>query len=526
MTGCATARMKDLTPSYLMNPPSSFSSTPITYTSISAIPEDQHHVLVSADSNGTILIRVWGNVCLARLDTNRTDIRAIYMPHNDASSVLVATTNGDLLHYTFDMCPEELLFVVGHHIREIQGQWATITSALKQLQTEWDNGVRLFEAKFRLLRGEYAKYGCKQVPQMHLYTLLCSGLCYPALELFLSQYLQEQSILKMQKTFAHGCHAVDGLLHDHLAPSAATILFRLSELRGLGRFHALSFKHIGLDMAVLSNVMESMESLALDLSAMQRAVRETAVDFGLFLDWVGDMSAFVTNKTATGSRNPIDTQRLGCFLNRAYHVAIASRQKDPTGDIELTFGNPVPQGIASLVREKERIHRQWTALLDQEAASTRSTPLAISKRLALLSPPKTVVFGPQFTVAFGNQSPVVVLDTATWVALATPPTAPSFQVVQASMYVREAAAPRVAVVVSDGYQAYLQLLPVETTAMGSSPSRAQEHECIRSRALIGWSTVVSLVANGTRGVLCLLSHQHSTFVMYDGECDDSEVDDE
>ncbi|RHY94938.1 hypothetical protein DYB37_000942 [Aphanomyces astaci] len=203
ITDCNSSKMKDRTPSYVMNPPSSFSDTSTTYTPISPIPDEHHHVLASADTHGTILVHLWGNVCLARVDTSVTNIQHLYVLQ-DLSRVHVATITGQVVSYRLPTSTsKEILFVVAHHIREIQSLWAMITSALKQLKTE-----------------------------MHMYTLLCSGLCYPALELFLSQYLQAQ--------------ATEGFL--------------------------------------------------LQLNRMQRAVRDTAVNMGLFLDWIAHTSASVTSR--------------------------------------------------------------------------------------------------------------------------------------------------------------------------------------------------------------------------------------
>ncbi|RQM27732.1 hypothetical protein B5M09_001311 [Aphanomyces astaci] len=217
ITDCNSSKMKDRTPSYVMNPPSSFSDTSTTYTPISPIPDEHHHVLASADTHGTILVHLWGNVCLARVDTSVTNIQHLYVLQ-DLSRVHVATITGQVVSYRLPTSTsKEILFVVAHHIREIQSLWAMITSALKQLKTE-----------------------------MHMYTLLCSGLCYPALELFLSQYLQAQSI--------------------------------------------------GMSTSALSDFIEATEGFLLQLNRMQRAVRDTAVNMGLFLDWIAHTSASVTSR--------------------------------------------------------------------------------------------------------------------------------------------------------------------------------------------------------------------------------------
>ncbi|KAF0713394.1 hypothetical protein AaE_011800, partial [Aphanomyces astaci] len=277
---------------------------------------------------------------------------------------------------------------------------------------------------------------------------------------------------------------------------------------------------IGMSTSALSDLIEATEGFLLQLNRMQRAVRDTAVNMGLFLDWIAHTSASVTNKTRHGSSNPVDTQRLGRFLNHAYHVAVAHRKAHPN-DMELTFGNPMPSLIDGIGDANTRVVMQWTRLL---AKSTSAPPICTLLRQASL-PHSSVLFGPQWTLCFQKHlADVHVYDTTTWDMWTTPSIAPPFHVVQASMYIRESCPPRVAVVVSNGDQAYLQLIPMEDSSKQQRPPSLEDaaptDEAVRTREV--GSAVVALAANGMRGVLCVLSH--TSFAMYDGECDDEEID--
>ncbi|KAF0741144.1 hypothetical protein Ae201684_003707 [Aphanomyces euteiches] len=520
LDGCEESKIRDRTAFFVMNPPVVSSETQSSmYTRIQPV-SGEHHILVSADERGTIRFWFHGVVCLLQLDSSLQAIRQVTLKE-DLSCLLVALDT-KLITYQLPQvksCKEELV-MLAHHMHEIHNLCSTFDSALKQTRTEWSNGVKVFEAKVRLLPGEYAKYGCKDVPQMHIHALLCSGICFPALGIFLSQYLQEQSLRKMQQAFSHSCQTVEMLLHEQLSTATTNILFRLSELRGLAKFHA-NLHAFGFNIDALSAVITSVEKIFRLIAATQSALQDTSMDFGLFLTWLGEMNAHLTSKTVATTRSSIDTLRLARFLNRATEVAVAYQQTHSPADMEVTFGSRVPELIESLLRERAELQQRWNVFIKH-----MSTPTTLPSVDRWTFPePKSIFLDAQWGLFWRGNS-LIVLDTNTWMVCRL--SLKSTRVIDACMYIRGSTA-SVAVLLhsDDANGASLQLLPIETPMlqpMNQLHDLDSSDIVIRSRRLSP-PPFSSLAANGTRGVLCVLSQHNGTFTMFDGECDEEEEED-
>ncbi|KAF0688340.1 Aste57867_20052 [Aphanomyces stellatus] len=478
--GCDGAKMTDRAPTFIMNPPTSSatSSTELhakIFTHVATLPKN-FHVLVSADTHGTLFFWFFGTVCLARMDTRPVQgnhvIHRVHMPE-DLSCVHVAVGDAVVRFDTGALQEhKEQLFVVAHHIRELERLWTTVDTALKQARTEWANGVRVFQAKMQLLQDVYDRFVRPDVPQMHMYTLLCSGLCFPGLEIFFSQYLPEQSIQRMKKAFAHGCD-----LQDQLSVALTNILFRLGELRGLAKFHVMLHR-FGLDVSALSALIASVERLLVVVADTQTTVHTTAIDFDLFLSWCSEMSAYMPSKTLVSTRSAVDTQRLAKFLHRAYTAAHAYRQIHPD-KIEVTFGTRVPDLLASLVDGRSQVDVSWQSLW----TPAPTLPQVELDRLILPVQSMSVRFGRRWTLCWKDRT-LLVFETA---ALSAPwRLHASATLVDAGMYVRDGASPHVALLVQelDASRAHLQLIEI---AVGN---KSDDENPVEASRRLGWPCVM------------------------------------
>ncbi|OQS05206.1 hypothetical protein THRCLA_02611 [Thraustotheca clavata] len=346
----SSSKQNDRTCYFVMNPaiPSVESSN--KFPPVLALDDDRH-ILVSGDANGDIIAWAYGAVCILCIKANMYGSSGIPVSNlflmEDLSSVVLANNKSIQSIELRDLGENQSqLFVVAHHVREIQNLLRTAESTLKQINSEWNTGTRIFEAKMRLLSPAYAKYATKECPQAHMYLLLCSGLGFPALINFFAQDLQEQGIQRMQKAFTHACHSIQTLVHEQLQVAANNILFRLCELRGLTQAHAHHFQLITPEH--IDGLVNLVRGFIVQIERLQIGVRETEVDYSLLFTWFNSMIlAQSANRKPTTKMNSLDTQRLARFLFRASSCAKAYQAHIGTSSdgipIEVTFGNSVSE---------------------------------------------------------------------------------------------------------------------------------------------------------------------------------------
>ncbi|OQR82601.1 hypothetical protein ACHHYP_15729 [Achlya hypogyna] len=348
----------DRTDRFVWNPPLDASGEAGTtkYARVPAL-DGSRHLLVSGDAAGHVLLWAFGSVCLRRLRAHNGPVDQVFLLPDASALVVSAGRSIGSLELPDFVDQHGKIFVVAHHAREVQLLLRTVETALKQVATEWTNGTRIFEAKMRLLSSAYAKYSSFECPQAHMYTLLCTGLSFPALTNFFAQDLQEQSMQRIQKAFAHACHSMQTLIQEHLCVAATNVLFRLSELRGLSfdSTNASSPLLGGQTTAQISDLIAMVQCFILKLEQLSMALRETEMDFSLLFQWFSVMMAAHSSVRLKGptKTNAADTKRLARFLLRATvsaktfrdHRNLSEGPRNPAEgfEIEVTFGNPVAE---------------------------------------------------------------------------------------------------------------------------------------------------------------------------------------
>ncbi|EQC40620.1 hypothetical protein SDRG_01703, partial [Saprolegnia diclina VS20] len=575
----STHRLEDRTSRCVMNPPSESSTeTAAKFTTVPAL-DDSRHILASGDTSGTILLWALGSVCIRRLQP--AGVQSVTELHllSDLSALLIGSqedSSRQILSLALPDLPthQGQLFVVSHHVREVQKLLHTLDTTLKQLTTEWTNGTRVLEAKMRLLSSAYAKYSSFEVPQAHMYTLLCAGLGFPALTNFFAQDMQEQSLQRIQKAFFHACHSMQTLIHEQLRVAACNVLFRLCELRGLT---STAPSHRPASVAHLSTMIAMVEVFLLKLEQLQIALRETELDYALLFRWFGAIMAAhgtARPKAATKLSLP-DTKRLGRFLFRATTAAKVFRAHcnssqsvhDPANgfEMEVTFGNPVAEMLGKCPwKTSPRLEASTSFALDGEDQYTSHSLVALCAaieatwRTQLLSengfghplgPPTTPLLvtasSSSFEMGELASAPLLLfsLDGAIGLGrrvqgswhMAVLRLPPSHRLMDQCLYSRDGQS-QLALLHATGSEQRLSLVALASitfappltastwTRTALQSLEAQEVPTFRKQRVLSTANFDAVVGDGVRGVLGVISIADRRLMLFDAE--DDEEDDE
>ncbi|KAG1704177.1 hypothetical protein DVH05_006186 [Phytophthora capsici] len=279
--------------------------------------------------------------------------------------------------------------LVASTVDRVHGILSSISTAGRQMMTEWKNATRIFELKMGLIGSLYEKYACEDPPQVDMLSVVVTGITAPALAQYFAQDIQELSVHRMQKALFSGCDSLRALADEKMKLHLVEMLFLVSELRGYAKCDPQTYaRTIGITVEALDDVVQNAQDAIVELETLTLALHETRQDFTLFFQWILERIRIHTNSPQSrggaavagrdangaidGSKSLLNLRRLCGFLQRAADFAKEFKKQQPSHNVykvETTFGNPVSQhfsgkkstGCLALIKYLEE---KWTVILD------------------------------------------------------------------------------------------------------------------------------------------------------------------
>ncbi|KAG0473509.1 hypothetical protein HPP92_015366 [Vanilla planifolia] len=160
-----------------------------------------------------------------------------------------------------------------------------IRESLLVMSKHWTGALNSFHDKFNHLNSLIISHGLDGSPQDELLSLLFGSRTSPPLHQFLVNSLGEAGLKRLSKTINGAGKELQVIIREHLQPAVEIIGFRVGELLGLSRWHAL-FGNIGLDELLILNASEKTGMLLVQVERFARVLAVVSHLFQNFFNWI------------------------------------------------------------------------------------------------------------------------------------------------------------------------------------------------------------------------------------------------